>query len=85
MKRKLVTLFLMISMLGVLAWTPSAACFGCGAVEKQQCEQEALTAMDNCWRLYGPILGYPQCTNEYWETRDTCLMVKGCPIPPRNP
>lgn len=85
MKRKLITLFLMLSMLGVLAWTPqSAECFGCTAAQKQECFDESERWMQECVDLYGQSAGN-YC---YWEAEDryqTCLLVKGCPQPVKNP
>jgi hypothetical protein len=86
MKRKLSTLFVMTLALGALAWTPPTAfCFGCTAADKHYCTERALQDLNDCFQFYGSDLGMMMCANTYEESERACLIVKGCPVPIRNP
>lgn len=86
MKRKLLTLLLVISMLAVVAWTPaSAVCFGCTAADKHYCTEKALQDLNDCFQFYGTTLGVIMCSDTFDESEAACLIVKGCPQPIRNP
>lgn len=85
MKRKLLTLFLAISMLAMVAWTPPAAeCFGCTAAQKQQCRDEADRVYEECTNFYWPF-NQVFCYDEAEGVEYHCLITKGCPVPVRNP
>jgi hypothetical protein len=86
MKRKLLTLLITLMILASVAWMPpTAECFGCTADDKRECLRRAVQELNDCWNFYGDTMGSIICPGEYQRNYETCLMTKGCPIPPANP
>lgn len=82
--RKRTIAALVAMLLGMtLLFSPAAQCSGCNQTTKDFCTKQSTDAFMQC------ILTTPydsiHCHIEAEETYDACMLVMGCPQPPRYP